>query len=254
MRLYGIPDTDIRKLQIDSIREKELSNVPSLYIAATAKLRIPDFSEKELPKDCRSLDEWLATDEPPEAAIMSAKYLIDRGVYDHVRAYWSPDKVFRKRVIFPYFQGSRTVGYAARSILPNTEQKFLQSVNNGFLYNIDKILEDTKYLIVVEGVIDAASLGAVGVLTNEAGDAQVDYINMFKGEVIVCPDRDKPGEKLIKQAIANGWSVSFPDWESDIKDAADAVGRYGKLYALRSIIDGKISNSTKISVKMRLQK
>ena len=41
-------------------------------------------------------------------------------------------------------------------------------------------------------------------------------------------------------------------WEDDIKDAADAIQRYGKLYTLKSIIDARISNNTKISVKMRI--
>ena len=59
-------------------------------------------------------------------------------------------------------------------------------------------------------------------------------------------------QKLIKQAQENGWSVSFPMWEDDIKDAADAIQRYGKLYTLKSIIDARISNNTKISAKMRI--
>ena len=46
--------------------------------------------------------------------------------------------------------------------------------------------------------------------------------------------------------------VSFPLWEDDVKDAADAIHKYGKLYTLNSIIDARISNNTKISVKMRI--
>ena len=95
-------------------------------------------------------------------------------------------------------------------------------------------------------------MDCIAITSNEASQDQIDYINQFKGEVIVCPDRDKAGEKLIKQAQENGWSVSFPMWEDDIKDAADAIQRYGKLYTLKSNIDARISNNTKISVKMRI--
>ena len=104
-----------------------------------------------------------------------------------------------------------------------------------FLHNADKIKTSHKYLIVCEGIIDAIALDCIAITSNEASQDQIDYINQFKGEVIVCPDRDKAGEKLIKQAQENGWSVSFPMWEDDIKDAADAIQRYGKLYTLKSI-------------------
>ena len=45
-------------------------------------------------------------------------------------------------------------------------------------------------------------------MSNEASQDQIDYINLFKGDIILSPDRDKAGEKLIKQAIENGWLLS----------------------------------------------
>ena len=71
--------------------------------------------------------------------------------------------------------------------------------------------------MVITDVSDAIALDCIAITSNEASQDQVDYINQFKGEVIVCPDRDKAGEKLIKQEQENGWSVSFPMWEDDIK-------------------------------------
>jgi DNA primase len=183
---------------------------------------------------------------------LGAKYLIDRGIYDYIDAYWSPHTIFRNRVIIPFWQGDKIVGYTGRDFTGKAEAKYMNKSPKNFLYNIDAVKRNKRYLIVTEGVIDAACLDGVGVMSNEASPAQIDYINQFKGEVILSPDRDKAGERLIKQAIENGWSVSFPRWEDEIKDAADAVNKYGKLYTLKSIIDGRISNSTKINVKMRL--
>jgi hypothetical protein len=252
MRNLGISESDIKRLQIDAIREKELAEGPTLFISKTQTTKVPSFPDCELPKDSAPLDEWLTQKDPPEQAILAAKYLIDRGIYDHVDTYWSPDLPFRSRVIFPFWQGDRIVGYSGRDTTGKSDAKYLSTTPKNFLYGVDKIKGNEKYLIVVEGIIDAACLDCVAIMSNEASDAQIDYINQFKGEVIVCPDRDKPGEKLIKQGIENGWSVSFPNWEDDIKDAADSVNKYGKLYTLKSIIDGRISNSTKINVKMRL--
>lgn len=253
MRSLGIPDSDIKRLQLESIRDKELYEGPRVLSLKPKSIDIPSFPIVELPPNSCLLSDLLSEDSPPENAIYAAKYLLDRGIYDHVDAYWSSDLKFRKRVIFPYTQQGNIVGYAARDFTGNIDPKYIARAANGYLYNIDKIYEDTKFLIVVEGIIDAAALDCVGVLTNEAGTQQIDYLNLYKGEIIVCPDRDKAGKKLAKQAIENGWSVSFPEWEPDIKDAADAVKRYGKYYTLKSIIDGRISNPTKINVKIRIK-
>jgi hypothetical protein len=252
MRNLGVAESDIKRLQLDAIREKELADGPTLFISKTQTTRIPSFKECELPEGARLLEDILRDDEPDARAVSSAKYLLDRGIYDFVKTYWSPHPIFRQRVIFPFYQGDRIVGYSGRDFTGKNEAKYMSKTPKDFLYNIDAIKRNRKYLIVTEGTIDAACLDAVAIMSNEASDMQIDYINQFKGEVIVCPDRDKAGEKLIKQAIENGWSVSFPRWEDDLKDAGDAIQRYGKLYTLKSIIDGSISNSTKINVKMRL--
>ena len=253
MRNLGMPESEIKRLQLEAIRDKELADGPTLFISKTQTTRIPSFPDCELPEGSELLEDVLRQENPDERAIMAAKYLLDRGIYDFVETYYSPHPVFRNRVIIPFMQGDRIVGYTGRDTSGKSDAKYMSKTPKNFLYNVDAIKRNRTFLIVTEGVIDAACIDAVGVMSNEASPVQIDYINQFKGEVIVCPDRDKAGERLIKQAIENGWSVSFPNWEDDIKDAADAVNKYGKLYTLKSIIDGRISNSTKINVKMRLK-
>lgn len=253
MRNLGIPDGDIKRIQLQAIRDKELADGPMIFTSEKSSTIIPKFKDCELPEGSVLLDDLLQIDAPDKRAILGAKYLIDRGLYDHVsNIYWSPHPVFRNRVIIPYYQGSRIVGYTGRDYTGKADSKYMMKTPKDFIYNIDVIKSHRQYLIVTEGVFDAAALDCVAVMSNEASKEQIDYINLFKGEIILSPDRDKAGEKLIKQAIENGWSVSFPRWENEIKDAADAVNKYGKLYTLKSIIDSKISNSTKINVKMRL--
>ena len=253
MRNLGVAESEIKRLQLDAIRQKELVDGPLLFVSRTQATRIPSFKECELPEGARLLSDILQDATPDSRAIKGATYLIERGIYDHVDdIYWSPHQIFRQRVIFPFYQGDRIVGYSGRDFTGNAESKYMSKTPKDFIYNVDAIKTNRSFLIVTEGTIDAACLDGVAVMSNEASDTQIDYINHFKGEVIVSPDRDKPGEKLIKQAIDNGWSVSFPMWEDDINDAMDAIERYGKLYTLKSIIDSRISNSTKINVKMRL--
>ena len=77
-------------------------------------------------------------------------------------------------------------------------------------------------------------------------------LNIPQKVVIVCPDRDKSGSNLIDVALENNWMVSFPEWENNIKDCADAVKHYGRLYTLKSVIDSAINNKAKIQVYKKI--
>jgi hypothetical protein len=68
-------------------------------------------------------------------------------------------------------------------------------------------------------------------------------------QIIVVPDRDKKGRALIPYAIDQGWSVSMPNWDTDIKDISDAVDKYGKVYTLYSIV----TQAESYAVKIKLQ-
>jgi len=52
----------------------------------------------------------------------------------------------------------------------------------------------------------------------------------------------------VNTAVKRGWAVSFPEWEDDIKDASDAVERYGRLFTVRSILESVETSGTKIKI------
>ena len=89
-------------------------------------------------------------------------------------------------------------------------------------------------------------------LHNKLNQQQIDIINEFEGEIIVCPDRDRAGTTLIDQAVENGWAVSFPPWHESIKDCADAVKSYGQLFTIKSIIENRVNNKVKINVLRKI--
>jgi DNA primase len=119
------------------------------------------------------------------------------------------------------------------------------------VFNVDEQEELNKYVFVVEGQFDALSIGGVGLLTNEISQQQAHIINQLGKEVIVIPDQDKAGVVLIKQAIDYDWAVAFPNWEDDVKDVADAVLKYGKLFVIVDAIKTATSNSAKIEILKR---
>jgi DNA primase len=97
------------------------------------------------------------------------------------------------------------------------------------------------------------AIDGVAVLSNECSEVQADIIESLGKEVIVVPDTDKSGSKLVDQALEYGWAVSYPVWQKDYKDVSDAVKELGKLFVLKSILDAKETGRLKIELlKKRL--
>jgi len=88
------------------------------------------------------------------------------------------------------------------------------------------------------------------VLHAEINDAQVRLIRSLGREVIVVPDQDVAGMKLVDRAVELGWSVSMPEWP-DCKDVNDAVIKYGKLATLITILEHKESSKIKIELRKK---
>jgi DNA primase len=90
--------------------------------------------------------------------------------------------------------------------------KYIHDMQHGYVFGVDLQHTSWQYVIVTEGVFDALSIGGVAVLHAEVNDAQVKMIRNLNRQVIVVPDQDTTGMKLVDRAIELGWSVSMPDW------------------------------------------
>ena len=66
--------------------------------------------------------------------------------------------------------------------------------------------------------------------------------------VIVVPDQDQTGLGICERALELGYDVSLPNWSEDIKDANDAVIKYGRLNTLLSILDSATNSKIKVEV------
>jgi DNA primase len=162
---------------------------------------------------------------------------------------WSPAAGFVDRVIIPFKYQGVVVGSTARKVTAGSP-KYISDQHPFFVFNVDAQQDSSKYLFVCEGPFDALSVGGVALLTNEISDQQSRIINSLGKEVIVIPDQDQAGTMLIKQSIENGWSVAFPNWDQEIKDAADAVKQYGKLFVIVDAINTAQKGAIKINVAL----
>ena len=84
-------------------------------------------------------------------------------------------------------------------------------------------------------------------LGSEVKDQQALLIKSLNKKVILVPDRDENGLKLLEQAIELGWSVSMSDWEDEVKDAHDAVMKYGIVYFTHN----SIREDSELKIKLR---
>jgi DNA primase len=88
-------------------------------------------------------------------------------------------------------------------------------------------------------------------MSNEVGPQQIALLKQLQKEIVVVPDRDKAGLKLVEQALEQGWSVSMPEWPDEVKDINDAVKKFGKLYTMWAIASAIESNPLKIQLRMK---
>ena len=176
------------------------------------------------------------------------KYIEDRCLPEDY-PYLTQDVEHSARVgfIIPFTHNNTIVGHATRYI-DGRIPKYIQDAQPGYVFGTDLQHPDWKYAIVVEGVIDALCINGLAVLHNQINEAQSRLIRSLEKEIIVVPDQDEAGLKLIDSAVEYGYSVSVPDWPNDIKDVNDAVCRYGEITTLLMIMESRVSGNIKIEM------
>jgi len=95
------------------------------------------------------------------------------------------------------------------------------------------------------------AVDGVSIQGSEISDTQAELIDRLQREVIVVPDTDSAGRKLVDRAIELGWTVSYPVWQETCKDLNEAVVKYGKLFVLKSILTARETSRLKIELKKK---
>lgn len=247
MQWLGVDDSEITRLSLEALKTKE--DIPK-----TKKEFSSEIKERQLPELSKSLVDWANEDlaqEEYESLLEIFKYLNFRGMnIDWYPWHWSPSPGYKDRLLIPFYQDNKIVGFTGRKITEG-KPKYLSDAQPGYVFNIDRQTQDKDFVIVVEGQFDAIAVDGVAIMHNEPNQVQVQKIKSLNKEVIVVPDRDKAGAKLLNAAIANDWHVSLPPWDTKIKDVADAVKTYGRIYTMYSILRYKESNKIKIEILKR---
>lgn len=248
LEALGAKNEDIQKLQLVAMQIQDTEDVQQLIIN-------PDLKPRRLPKGAKPFSEWLKLENPPAKFIQALEYLNNRNprLLELVDFYWTDETIGRQdgRVIIPLSYRGDVLGYSARWFDGDLlgRPKYINDIPPGLMYNID-ILDDPwrKYIVLVEGGLDAAIIDGIGIMKNRVTEQQLRWLSSTDKKIIVLPDRDKSGKMLVDQAIEYSWGVSFPDWDG-AKDAEEASRKYGRLFVIERILASAITEETMIKIQ-----
>ena len=252
MTWMSVPENTIRLLILEAIRVKDQTGT----VDAVAEQKI-EFAARPLPEHSQSFgalaDFYCLNDmrDCPSEFLSAVSYVADRKIdmnrYDF---YWSTTRAgsMNRRVIVPFQYEQNIVGYSARTFDDRVRPRYLMDTQPGYVFNINNQTRDRKFVVVCEGIFDALSIDAVAVMHNEISEPQADQVDNLGKEIIVVPDWDTSGQKLVEQAINFNWSVSFPIWRETCKDINQAIIKYGKLFVLKDILAHVEHSSLKIQL------
>jgi hypothetical protein len=236
----GMDEQDINKWNLYSLQHKDLLDLTRVK----KKKKKVTFDEVGLPDKMEPIDPSAISHMP------YVEYLNKRGLSaDEYPFMVTPSGEGRdvNRIIIPFTHENKIVGYTSR-YTDNRIPKFITHQQPGFLFGYDLQKPDWEVCLVFEGIFDALSLGGCALTTNTISEAHADALRNLQRKIIIVPDHDKAGLSICDQALELGFHISIPDWGPGVKDANDAIIKYGRLPTLLSILQS--ATNSKIKVQM----
>lgn len=214
---------------------------------------IQGWNEIQLPQGSKELFliDDIKTNTPQYNALA---YIVNRDLHFYTDWFYSDHYSIKNRLILPLRYNRAIVGYAARWLgdsKPNTP-KYLINVPKDYIFNLDNQTKSKKIVFVTEGFMDALMVDGIAIGSNQLSQTQADIIESLGKKVIVLPDKNKAGKRLVDTAIDRGWSISFPPWEDGIIDVNDSVLKYGRLFTVYSALQATVDNTLKAKIQAQL--
>jgi len=232
----NVPQEEIERINLESLKHKSIEGLLGERQEAINKLQNIVFEDRDLPTTTQPLDDT------------AKKYLQNRHIpLDYPFLYKTMP---RPGVVIPFTYENQVVGHTTR-FLDDRTPKYIQDIQPGYVFGTDLQKATWQSVIVVEGVFDALSINGLAVLHAEINDAQARLIRSLGRNVVVVPDQDAAGMRLVDCAVELGWAVSMPEWPSDVKDVNDAVICWGRLATLLTIFQAQETSKIKIELRKK---
>jgi hypothetical protein len=234
LQWLNVPGEEIERINLESLKQKSITGLLSERQQVVEKPI--EFEERDLPADTQSLDD------------KAKEYLRNRGItLDY--PFLSKERP-RPGIVIPFTHNNQVVGHTTR-FLDDRTPKYIQDIQHGYVFGTDLQQDTWHYAVVVEGVFDALAIGGLAVLHAEINDAQVRLIRSLGKDIIVVPDQDEAGMKLVDRAVELGWAVSIPVWPEGCKDVNDAIIQLGRVGCLLTILEHRETSRIKIEMRKK---
>ena len=232
----NVPKEEIERINLESLKHKSIEGLLGERQEVIQRLQSTEFEDRDLPAETQELNEF------------ATEYLRDRCVpLDYPFLYKTMP---RRGVVIPFTHNNQVVGHTTR-FLDDRTPRYIQDIQPGYVFGTDLQKANWQTVIVVEGVFDALSINGLAVLHAEINEAQTRLIRSLGRNVIVVPDQDIAGMKLVDRAVELGWAVSMPEWPEGVKDVNDAVIRLGRLATLITILQAQETSRIKIELRKK---
>ena len=231
----NVPQEEIERINLESLRHRNIEGILNERQQAVRPMEI-QFEECDLPADTEELTD------------SARDYLIKRGItldYPYLSK-----RGTRSGIVVPFTYDNQIVGHTTR-FLDDRTPKYIQDIQPGYVFGTDLQRNNWQSVIVTEGVFDALSINGVAVLHADINDAQARLVRSLEREVVVVPDQDVPGMRLVERAVELGWSVSMPEWPDGVKDVNDAVICMGRLATVLTIMQTRETSRIKIELRKK---
>ena len=235
MRWMNIDEDTIKKLEYDLWKNRKDTpyHIKDKIINHTMR-----FEERDLPDNSINLLDAINNNLDKDV-IDKMKYIQSRGDYflDNISKFYSTTSkkdTMNRRIIIPFYWEDNLVGYVGRSI-DNNRFKYFGDIPPNYIFNTETIKKDHEYIIITEGPFDALAVNGVALLGDKISKLQIEWLKSTNKKIIVVPDFEEKESKLEKVGLEQGWIIAKPEWKEGIKDCADALKEYGRLYTIYSI-------------------
>ena len=232
----NVPTEEIERINLESLKHRSIEGLLGERQAVANQLQNIAFEEKDLPADMQPLNE------------LAKEYLCNRHIpLDYPFLYKTMP---RRGIVIPFTHDNQVVGHTTR-FLDDKTPRYIQEIQHGYVFGTDLQGAEWQYAIVVEGVFDALSINGLAVLHAEINDAQARLIRSLGRDIIVVPDQDEAGMKLVDRAVELGWSVSIPTWPEGCKDVNEAAICLGRVGCLLTILENRETSKIKIGIRKK---
>ena len=236
LQWLNVPGEEIERINLESLKHKSIAGLLTDRQQIVEKLSNIEFEDRDLPADTQPLNDT------------SKEYLQNRNIsLDYPFLYKTMP---RPGIVIPFTHDNQVVGHTTR-FLDDRTPKYINDIQPGYVFGTDLQQSAWQYAIVVEGVFDALSINGLAVLHNDINPQQVELIKSLGRQVIVVPDQDEAGMKLVDRALELGWAVSMPEWPKGVKDVNDAVIYMGRVGCLLTILQARETSKIKIEMKRK---